>query len=319
MTSRRAPALALGLALALAPLSLPAVARAEGTGPSKPEALHLEVGAVARHQIVAIGRDVLVQGEALEGVAALDGSVRVEGSVRGDVTVLGGDALLSSTAVVDGDVHVLGGSLRAERGARLGGRSVAYPTFSRAWLTLLEGPSLGLSSTSPLVVAAKLGLVAAWLALSLLLFATGGRALLATSEEVRLEPLRCFAAGLTGIASAALTALVFSALLPALVAVPILMLVALAALLAKLWGMVAIFHALGDALVRRLARRRVLALHAAVAGVLVLGLVKFVPYLGVWAWSAATLVGVGAALRTKFGRREPWFVAGTPAATFVRL
>ena len=236
MTSRRAPALALGLALALAPLSLPAVARAEGTGPSKPEALHLEVGAVARHQIVAIGRDVLVQGEALEGVAALDGSVRVEGSVRGDVTVLGGDALLSSTAVVDGDVHVLGGSLRAERGARLGGRSVAYPTFSRAWLTLLEGPSLGLSSTSPLVVAAKLGLVAAWLALSLLLFATGGRALLATSEEVRLEPLRCFAAGLTGIASAALTALVFSALLPALVAVPILMLVALAALLAKLWG-----------------------------------------------------------------------------------
>jgi len=308
--------LALALALALAPA---ASARAADAAPAaRPEALHLEPGAVARHQIVAVGRDVLVQGEALAGVAALDGSVRIEGSVAGDVTVLGGDAVLAATASVAGDVHVLGGTLRAERGARLGGRSVAYPTFSRAWLTLLEGPSLGLSSSSPLVIAAKLGLVAAWLALCLLLFATGGRSLLATAEEVRLEPLRCFTTGLVGIASAALTALLFSAVLPPLVAVPILVLVALAALLAKLWGMVAIFHALGDAVTRRVARRRLLALHAAVFGVLILGALKFVPYAGVWAWSAATLVGVGAALRTKFGRREPWFVGDVPAAALSR-
>ena len=313
----RTRALALALALPLAALA--AAAAATGGEPGgRPEALHLEPGAVARHQIVAVGRDVLVQGEALAGVAALDGSVRIEGSVAGDVTVLGGDAVLAASANVTGDVHVLGGALRAERGARLGGRSVAYPTFSRAWLTLLEGPSLGLASTSPLVVAAKLGLVAAWLALCLLLFATGGRSLLATSEEIRLEPLRCFAAGLVGVASAALTALLFSAVLPALVAVPILVLVALGALLAKLWGMVAIFHALGDALARRVVRRRVLALHAAVAGVLLLGALKFVPYLGIWAWSAATLVGVGAALRTKFGRREPWFVGDVPAAALGR-
>lgn len=308
--------LALALALALVPAA--SALAAEAAPAARPEALRLEPGAVARHQIVAVGRDVLVQGEALAGVAALDGSVRIEGSVAGDVTVLGGDAVLAATASVDGDVHVLGGTLRAERGARLGGRSVAYPTFSRAWLTLLEGPSLGLSSSSPLVIAAKLGLVAAWLALSLLLFATGGRSLLATAEEVRLEPLRCFATGLVGIASAALTALLFSAVLPPLVAVPILVLVALAALLAKLWGMVAIFHALGDAVTRRVARRRLLALHAAVFGVLILGALKFVPYAGIWAWSAATLVGVGAALRTKFGRREPWFVGDVPAAALSR-
>lgn len=312
----RSGALALVLLLAFAPAALAASEPAAAGG--RPQALHLEAGSVARHQIVAVGRDVLIQGEALAGVAALDGSVRVEGSVRGDVTVLGGDAILAASADVEGDVHVLGGSLRAERGARLGGRSVAYPTFSRAWLTLLEGPSLGLSASSPLVVAAKLGLVAAWLALCLLLFATGGRSLLATADEVRVEPLRCFATGLVGITSAALTALFFSAVLPPLVAVPILVLVALAALLAKLWGMVAIFHALGDALIRRIAHRRVLALHAAVAGVLVLGALKFVPYAGVWAWSAATLVGVGAALRTKFGRREPWFLGDARAAALSR-
>jgi hypothetical protein len=39
----------------------------------------------------------------------------------------------------------------------------------------------------------------------------------------------------------------------------------------------------------------------------VLGAIKFLPWLGVLAWYAVTLIGVGAALSTKFGRREPWF------------
>ncbi len=196
--------------------------------------------------------------------------------------------------------------VRSAARAWAAGRSPTRP-ISRAWITLLEGPSLGLSATSPLVLAAKLGLVAAWLALCLLLFATGGRALLATSEEIAIEPFRCFFAGLTGVVAAFLTALFFSAVLPALVAVPMLVLVVLAAFVAKLWGMVALFHTFGAWAMRSASRRRLLALHAAVIGALVLGLLKFVPYVGVWAWTAATLVGIGAALRTKFGRREPWF------------
>jgi hypothetical protein len=28
---------------------------------------------------------------------------------------------------------------------------------------------------------------------------------------------------------------------------------------------------------------------------------------GVWVWTATTLVGIGATLMTKFGRLEPWF------------
>lgn len=285
--------------------TLALVAGARGAGAA--EALHLEAGSIARDQLVAIGRDLVVEGEALGAVAALDGSVEVVGRVHGDVIALGGDVRLASSAVVDGDVHVLGGVLHAERGARLGGRSVAYPTMSRAWVTLLEGPSLGLSARSPLVLATKLGLVAAWLALSLVLFATSGRALIATSEEIALEPLRCFVAGLAGVLAAFLTALLFSAVLPVLVAVPMLVLVVVAALIAKLWGMVALFHAFGAWAVRRVSRRRILALHAAVAGALLLGLAKFVPYFGIWLWTAATFVGIGAALRTKFGRREPWF------------
>lgn len=311
----------LGAALVLVSsyAATPALAQVASGAPASSEpaaalpGLRLEAGSVARRPIVAVGRGVVVDGEALAGVTALNGSIAVAGRVHGDVTVLGGDLLLAPTAVIDGDALVLGGRLLAAGGSRLSGRAVAYPTVSHAWLTLLEGPSLGMGATSPLVLGAKLGLVAAWLALTLLLFASAGRPLVRTSEEIRQEPLRCFAAGLVGLATIVLSALFLSAFLPTLLGVPLLVLVALFALVLKLWGMVAIFHSFGRFCASRIARRRVVQLHAAVFGLTLLGLIKLVPMAGVWVWTAATLIGMGATLRSKFGRFEPWFASDAAA------
>jgi hypothetical protein len=271
-------------------------------------ALHLEKGSVARRQLVALGRNLVVDGRALADVAALQGSVVVRGSVAGDVVVLSGGARLGPTARVDGDVFVLGGAIQAAPGARIGGRAVSYPTASSAWLALLEGPSLGLPARSPLLLGAKLALLAAWSALLMLFFATSGRQLLDTAESVRREPFRGFFVGLTGVVAMLLTAVFFSAFAGTLLSFPLLVLVVLLALVLKLWGMVAVFCALGDWAARRLFRRpRPRPINAATLGLLLLGAVKFLPVVGVWVWSAATLIGVGATLATKFGRNEPWF------------
>jgi hypothetical protein len=270
-------------------------------------ALRLEAGSLARHQLVAIGRDLIVAGEALGDVAAVEGSVEISGHVDGDVVVLGGDARLLPSARIGGDVHVLGGSIHSRPGARVQGRMVSYPTASSALVTLIEGPSLGLGFTSPLVMATKLALLAAWAALLLLLFAASGRQVLETADEVRREPFRSFFVGLTGLLALVLTGLFFSAFTGGLVGVPLLVLVVLLALLLKLWGMTAVFYALGEWVARRVFHRRLRPLNAATLGLLVLGVVKFLPWVGVWAWTAASLIGVGASLSSKFGRREPWF------------
>jgi hypothetical protein len=303
--------LLLALAIAAAPAAptpptAPPAPSAVSSSSETP-ALRLERGSVARQQLVAIGRDLAVDGDALSDVAALEGSVAVTGHVAGDVIVLGGDVRLGGRARVDGDVFVVGGVVAAAPGARIGGRSVSYPTASSAFLTLLEGPSLGLSATSSLVLGAKLALLAAWAALLLLFFAAGGRELLATSEQVRVEPFRSFAVGLTAVLAAVLTALFFSAFSGALLGLPLLGLVVLFAVVLKLWGMVAVFHALGDWVTVRLLRRRMRPLNAATLGLLLLGALKMVPWIGIWSWTVATLIGVGAALSTKLGRREPWF------------
>lgn len=270
-------------------------------------ALRLERGSLARHQLVAIGRGLIVDGEAYGDVAAVEGSVEISGRVTGDVVVLGGDVRLLPTARVGGDVSALGGVIRAAPGARVEGRMVSYPTASSAWVTLLEGPSLGLGFASRLVIGAKLALLAAWAALLLLLFAASGRQVLGTADGVRREPFRSFVVGLTGVLALVLTALFFSVFTDGLVGVPMLALVVLLALILKLWGMVAVFYALGEWLARRVFHRRPRPLNAATLGLLVMGAVKFLPWIGVWTWMAATLIGIGAALSTKFGRREPWF------------
>lgn len=294
-------------------LLLAVLGAATGAGPAAGAAeepagaLVIGEGSLARSQVVALGRDVVVAGEALSDVAALNGSVRITGSVAGDVIVLGGGASLGPEARVGGDVFAVGGSVEADPGARIEGRTVAHPTASAAWLTLLEGPALGAGSTAPLVLGAKLALMAAWMALTLLLFAASGREMLATSEAVRREPFRCFVTGLTGVVALALTAVAFGALAPPVAGAPLLVLVVLFALLLKLWGMVAVFHALGGALLRAARRPRALALNAATFGLLALGVAKFLPVAGAWIWTVATLIGVGASLGSKFGRQEAWF------------
>jgi hypothetical protein len=273
---------------------------------SVPAAVLIEGGGVAGSQVVGLGRDVVIQGRAAAGVVALSGSVEIGGEVEGDVVVVDGDVSLGREARVQGDVFVLGGDIGAASGAVVTGRSVAYPAASGALMVLAEGPALGLSPWSKVVVSGKLALLAAWLVTAALLVAVAGPAVTSTAEAIGAEPLRCFAVGAVGVVAMLLSGLFFGATLDVLVGVPMVLLLVVAALVLKLWGLVAVFAWLGRALLRRPTP----ALSSVLAGIAALGVVKLLPWVGTWVWTAATLIGVGATLLTKFGRREEWFAGG---------
>ncbi|HVS12395.1 MAG TPA: polymer-forming cytoskeletal protein [Thermoanaerobaculia bacterium] len=302
----------LGGALALA---LPAASSAR----QPPDAaVRLDRGSQTTRQIVAIGRDLVVDGVARRHAVVLDGDARVAGTVEGDLVVLGGDVILQSSGRVAGDVYAFGGEIRSEDGSSIGGRAVAFPDAPATWLLLVEGPSIGLDPFSPLVLGAKLALLAAWMAASLLLVITFPRALASTAREVDDEPFRCFFAGLVAVATAVLAVVLISGLASVVVGIPLILVAAASALVLKLWGTVAVFLTLGVWLLRRLGRGRSELLEAIVAGLVALGVLKLLPWVGVVAWTAATLIGIGAALRTKLGSREPWLVSSGAGALPVR-
>lgn len=271
-------------------------------------AQHLRAGSIARDRVVALGRDLIVEGEVRGHAVAVEGTAQIFGDVDGDVLVLGGDVRLGEAARVGGDVYVLGGRIDADSGAVVAGRMIAYPEAGAAWLALMEGPTLGTPSTAPAVLGAKLALLAFWALLSLGLFAVGRRSVLRTAAGIRDEPFRNFFVGLTAVAAFVLTAIFFYALSGALIGIPLLALVVVVALGLRFWGLVAVFYALGEWTASlRPDSRPGTPLGLVGIGLGLLAVVRFVPWVGTWTWTVATLIGVGGALTTRLGQRDPWF------------
>ena len=155
-----------------------------------------------------------------------------------------------------------------------------------------------------------------WLIGAIVLTLVSGREIRHSSIEVRIAPLHCVMLGLVAVTSFVLTAVIFSYLIPYVVGMPLLIALAVFAILTKIYGMVAVFHAVGTVVAgprsrEDLSRRRWLRgdLALVLTGLVILGGLRLIPVAGQIIWAAASVFGIGVALATKFGRREPWFLA----------
>jgi hypothetical protein len=163
-------------------------------------------------------------------------------------------------------------------------------------------------------------ILAIWMFAAVALTLLSGREIRYSSIEMRASALHCFALGLVAFTSFALTAIVFSYLIPYHVGVPLLFALGVIAILTKIYGTIAVFHAVGTLVAgirtrEQLTARRWLRgdLAMVVVGVIVLGALRLIPIVGPIIWAVASVFGIGTALATKFGRREPWFLTWRPS------
>jgi hypothetical protein len=237
-------------------------------------------------------------------VQVLFGSANVNDVIDGDLVVIGGAVVFGPRGRVSGNV-VHSGRLQGAEG-RIGGK-----TFS---LTTLEGAAASLTRT-----AVALALLLAWLVAAVVVTLLGGREVRFSSVEVRASALYCFALGLVAFTSFMLTAIVFSYLVPFGIGVPLLVALGVFGILTKVYGMIAVFHAIGTMVIGPKTREQLAGrkwfrgdLAMVVAGVIILGALRLIPVAGPIIWSLASLFGIGVALATRFGRREPWFLVWRP-------
>ena len=168
--------------------------------------------------------------------------------------------------------------------------------------------------------AVGVSLLFVWIIGAMVVTLMSGREVRYSSIEVRTSPLHCFALGLVAVTSFVLTAILFSYLIPYFVGIPLLVALGVFAVLTKVYGTIAVFHAVGtivagtrnrDVMLQRRWFRGDLAM--VLVGVLLLGAIRLIPVLGLIVWSIVSVFGIGTALATKFGRREPWFLLFRPA------
>lgn len=249
----------------------------------------------------AFGRDAVISEPVHGSVQVVGGSAHVSNVIGGDLVVIGGSVFFTGAGRVSGHLIHGGGKVSGAEN-RVGGR--IYP------LSTLEGAAVSLTRSAVI-----LALLVAWLIVSVVLTLIGAREVRSSSIEIRASALYCFALGLVAVTSFVLTAILFSYLVPYLVGVPLLVGLGVFGILTKTYGMVAVFHAVGTLVAgsktrEQLASRRWLRgdLAMVVVGLLILGALRMIPVVGTVVWSTASIFGIGVALATRFGRREPWFL-----------
>lgn len=243
----------------------------------------------------------------------VDGTVQVYGGrldvnapIAGDLLVFGGKVTLGDQGHVGGNLIYAGTEVSGAEG-RVSGRIVSVATLQGAAATLTKS-----------AVIASLLLV--WFIVAVVLTLLAGREIRYSSVEVRASALHCFTLGLVGFTSFVITAIVFSYLVPFLIGVPLLAFLAVFAIVTKVYGMIAVFHAAGSLVARARTREQLASrrwfrgdLAMVVIGLVILGAIRLIPVVGTIVWSCASVFGIGCALATKFGRREPAFLAWRPA------
>ena len=203
-------------------------------------------------------------------------------------------------------------------GAAAGSTAPAHgndSVFAQLSSLTVESAAASLTKTAVIV-----SLLFVWIVVAVVVTLFAGREVRFSSIEVRASALYCFALGLVGFTSFVITAIVFSYLVPFVVGIPLLAALGVFVILTKVFGMISIFHAVGSIVAgsrsrAQLAQRRWLRgdLAMVIVGVVILGAIRLIPVVGTIIWSGASIFAVGTALATKFGRREPAFLAWRPA------
>jgi hypothetical protein len=257
------------------------------------------------------------------GLQSFGHGMTIDQPVKGDVQVYGGAATVRD--IIDGDLFVFGDGVQFEGNGRVTGNVIYFGgrvsnAEGRIGGRLYSPTSFESAAAAMTRSAVILSLLVVWLIAAVILALMSGRELRLSSVELRASPLHCFALGLVALTSFVLSAIVFSYLIPYLIGIPLLAALGVFALLTKVYGTIAVFHAVGTLVAGsktrdQLARRKWLRgdLAMVVVGLLVLGAIRMLPVVGPLVWGGASVFGVGVALATKFGRREPWFLVWRPA------
>ena len=269
------------------------------------------LAAESQDNIFTIGGNAVVeaQGKVLHSVVAFGGTITVSGEVGKDVVGLGSRVVIKSTAVVKGDVVSIGGTLEKELGCTIQGDTV-FIAGSEFGEKLFGGSFLkGIFSLSliPLLLVLKLIAFFLWLMVALLGAGLLPKPIARAGAELRRSFWLAFAIGfLAHIVFAGM--IIFAALLSIiLIGIPVLLALIAAGVAIKIFGRLVVFYFFGESLLRAFGSKRIAAMGAVLAGLLVVTLIGFVPIFGFLFGLVINMVGWGIAIRTKFGTTDNAF------------
>ena len=261
-----------------------------------------------QNNVVSFGGNVLIEGEVKEGVVSFGGEVTISGEVGDVVLGFGSNITLKSTAIVQGDVFILGGELTKEPGCTIEGDTVYFGTSDEVSQFLKEGfAGVFGFSLFPILIILKLITLVIWFILAIILVAIFPKQISYASNQIRTSFWPIFGTGILSIII--FTGLIlFSVFLCfILIGIPILLALVAIGIIIKIFGRVVVFYFLGDWIFKAFGGKQTSGLLAVILGLLLFGLLGFLPIIGSLFAFFLSIIGWGVVVRTKFGSVENWF------------
>jgi hypothetical protein len=272
------------------------------------EDITIPAGRTHNGDVVCVRGHVTIEGQVNGTVTVVGGSLDLSGTVNGDVVTVLSRATLAPSAVVEGQLVNVAGSLERS-GATVSGQVVNIPVgfpvpgLGTAWST-------GWGIFSGIFFWWKLFAIFLFFVCALLLTALVPDRIRLISEET---PLRLFTAFLAGLVGYMVFGMVQIFLAVTIIGIPLVFLLYLVFTVLQWLAMCGVFHQIGSRMGRSLGREMSL-LGGILLGLAPFALLRFVPFCVGWSiWFLVEILGFGCLILTRVGtRRSSPFVVVTP-------
>jgi hypothetical protein len=260
-------------------------------------------GAADEKSIVKIGSDVTIEtGEKVLNVIAIGGQITVKGTVDNSIVAVGGSVVLTKAAVVGGSVTSLGGVIVMARGAEVGG-SLTEVNSSNLHEALTTALSTEWEGWSWVFAVISLSIFLVILVLALLIVALLPKPVRVVSEAIGENTFKVVLCGLLGLVLIAPLAILLTISVVGIALIPLEVIVVVCSILL---GFIAVGRLIGGWVLRLLKRQSPSMVRETFWGLIILWLIGWIPYIGWMVKAVAIVIGLGAALVTRFGTYQGW-------------
>lgn len=256
------------------------------------------VRAFESKEIIKFNEDVKVEEwESAKQVVVIGGSIEIDGRVEEDAVAIGGSVKINAGAEVGGDVVALGGSVVQADKAKVEGDVIE---IGSPWL---ESAIKGASSSAPgISIAFRIISTIAMLTLLVVLAALFPKQTDNILNKVEDEWLKSFGFGVLGLI---LIVPIIVGLIISLLGIPLIPIFILLVAAAYIMGFVAVAGCIGKRIFKAFKNKKVKPLPLEVLlGAVVVILISWVPFIGWLIKLLIVLTGFGGVILTKFGTQK---------------
>jgi hypothetical protein len=269
------------------------------------------VSATGGKNIVKIGSDVKIEaGQKVYNVVVVGGQITVSGTVEKSVVAVGGSVVLTRTAVVGGNVVSIGGVIVIARDAEVGGSltEINSSNLNEIFATAVSSEWKGWSWIFAVI---SLSIFLVILVSAMLIVALLPKPVRVVSEAIHENTFKVVLCGLLGLVLIAPLALLLTISVVGIALIPLEMIFVVCSVLL---GFIAVGRFAGRAVFHILGRKDPSILRETFWGLIILWLIGWIPYIGWMVKAIAIVVGLGAALVTRFGTHEGWKCVPPPTS-----